>query len=771
MLRLLPRLLSSLICFFALETASLASSLPLGVISTVKGDEIIVEADPNIEVVLGVIVGVYGMGSLERHPLTKKIILMGAEQIARGKIVSIEDGQLIARIIWKSRGSEVGPGMDVILLPGESLSNSAPLIAGEVIEKKAVVQQSVHMEIPIFDPDGDFVFYRWKLEGSRGKIGFLDARVTYQPKIIWFTPGTEATANLVVTATDSHNQSTTLKVPLKAVEISNPWPNRDLKPIGTFGANVEPPLSALTRDKVGQWWGSNENSLVNISPSWRQIKRISLTTDGALFKPLTVVVYNDNVHVLDRRSRSVIVLRSDGTHLRTYADLSSPTDMIIDDAGTIYIADQVAGGILVYAISGELVDRLGNVDGELESFVDLTHLTLNFAGELFALDRSTKLIHRFDAQRKRLNTWPLPIQGREFPVDLAWHPEGHVLILLNNGRIMTITEDAQFGMSMEPVSGAYAIDELGRPDSIFVDASGEVFVTYADSRLVARYNTKGSLTGLRGAPLWNLRHFAADGAGGIYGLHKDDGRIYSFDHEGWLVKQVGGLGVHQNLLEKPIELAVEPDGSTFVVLDIDRKKILRFETADPSNPHSFNLPDGQSKHLHKHMEFVVDEVGRTYILDTKYRRVSVIDQDGHSLLQFGRGNQKGFTRELKKPSLLAVHPHGKYVYIYDKYQIKKFELDYDTGAAVHVFNVGSKGSGSGQFKKPLAMACDRRGLLYVLDVGRKDLRIIDLSGKEPNVVYTRSYADWGIERIDDMVVDPDGRVLLVSSSTLFAVGW
>lgn len=764
-------ILFAFILFISLEKTSFTSSLPLGVIADVKGNEIIVESDPSIAVPQGAMVAIYGMGSLERHPLTKKIILMGAEQIARGQVESLEEGLLVARIVWKSRGAVVGPGMDVVLMAEESLTNSAPVLAGEVVEKKALVQQSVHLEIPISDPDGDFVFYQWELEGSTGGIGFLDARVTYLPKIVWFTPGTEINANLVVTATDTHNQSTTLKVPLRALETSIPWPNRELKPIGAFGAKVEFPLKTLTRDSFGRWWGSNKRSLVTISPSWRQIKSISLTSHGVLFRPITVVVHRDAVHILDAHSRSIIVIRSDGARLRSYGDFSNPTDLVIDGAGGVYVADQMAGGIFMYNVEGEFVERLGDVDGELNSFVGLTQLALNSAGDLLALDRTTKLIHRFDAQHKRLTTWPLPIQGKEFPVDLAWHPAGHVLVLLNNGRIMTITEDAQFGMSMEPVSGSYSIHDLGRPDSFFVDASGEVFVTYAESGLVARYSAKGSLTGLRGRSLWELEHFAADGTGNIYGVHKGDGKIYAFDHEGWLVKQIGGLGFNQNLLEKPVELAVEPDGSSLIVLDTDKKQIFRFVVADPSNPLLFNLPDMQGKQPHKKMKFAVDEAGRTFVLDAKSRRVSVVDKDGNSLLQFGRGNQKGFTRELQKPTLLAVHPNGKFVYIYDRYQIKKFELDYDTGIAVHVVNIGSKGYEAAQFRKPVAMACDRRGLIYVLDVGRKDLQVLNIGGKEMKEMYSRSYSDWGVERVDDMVVDPDGRVLLVSSGSLFALGW
>ena len=264
---------------------------------------------------------------------------------------------------------------------------------------------------------------------------------------------------------------------------------------------------------------------------------------------------------------------------------------------------------------------------------------------------------------------------------------------------MTIIKDGQFGMSIEPVSGSYSINRLERPDSLFVAPSGEMYVTYAKSGLLARYSTRGSLTGLRGPSLWEINQFAADGAGNIYGLNNHDKHIYCFDHEGWLVKQIGGLGLNQSLLEKPVELAAPPDGSALVVLDTHRKKILKFQVSDPTNPVTFSFPDSDTRQIHKHMNLVMDEVGRTYILDSKFRRVLVFNAEGRLLLQFGRNNQKGFTKELQKPSLLAVNPTGKFIFIYDKYQIKKFEIDHRAGAAVHVANLGSKGKGRGAVSK------------------------------------------------------------------------
>ena len=745
-------------------------SVPLGVITEVDGSNIVVENDTSVEVSEGSLVAIFGLGSLERHPLTKKIILMGAEQVARAQVTEKQEESLSARIIWKDGDIEIIPGMDVVLLSGESAANSAPVLAGEIQVIKALTQESAHIEVPIMDPDGDFVVYSWKIEGNPGHSGFLDARVTYVPKIIWFTPSDEIKANLVVTATDSHFQTTTLKIPITTL-LPNSLSQRELKPIGKFGRTVESNIRCLTRDDIGQWWGATANSLVTISSGWRQMKNVSFALNFALFRPVTLVPYRDNIHILDKRSRSIFVLRTDGTHLRSYGEFSTPTDMVITKGGTVYIADQVAGGILVYDIKGEFKKDIGGSDNNQERFINLTRLALGFNKELFALDQGTHIVHRFDSEMQRLAPWPLPLKGKEIPLDIAYHPRGYLLVLLDNGRIMTVIENGQLGMSMEPASGAYATNKLEDPDSIFIDMSGDIFVTYGNSGLIARYNPKGSLSGLRGAPLWALDKFTVDGAGQIYGLHKSKRTIHCFDHEGWLIKQIGSIGLNQHMLEDPIDIAVKPDGNEVVVPDTDSQKILRFQQANQGDPLSFILPERDPVQIHKNMTFVMDDLGRTYILDVKYRQVLIFDQDGQFLFKFGRGNLKGFTRDIQKPSLLAVDPKGKFIYLYDKYEIKMFEIDHDTGAAVHVVSVGSKGTGVAQFKKPIAMFCDRRGLLYILDKGRKDLQVVIFGGNELREIYTRKYEDWDLKSVDDMVVNPDGRVFLVSKGTVVTVGW
>ena len=754
----------------ASEPPGATASVHLGVITTLKAADIIVEYDPGINVPLGAIVAIFGLGSLERHPLTKKIILMGAEQVARAQVMAKEEGVMTARVIWKERDVEIGPGMDVVLLPEESAANSAPVIAGEITELKTLTQETAHLEIPIVDPDGDAVVYRWHMEGNLGGIGFLDARVTYLPRIVWFTPGIETKANLVVTATDSHFQTVTVKIPVVTF-LPSSWSQRELRTIGKFGRSVESRLRCLTRDRVGQWWGTTDTSLVTISSGWRHMQRVSLSQDVTLFKPITLAPHRGNIYILDGSSRSIFTLRADGTHLRSFGKFSMPTDMEIGADGIVYVADRVAGEIKIYDVSGDFHAQLGASVDNKERFANLTRLTLGMNKELFALDEGTRIVHRFDSERRYLGTWPLPLKGKERPIDIAYHPKGHLLVLLDNGRIMTVIENGQFGMSMEPASGTYAMSKLEHPDSIFVDMSGDVFVTYGDAGLIARYNEKGVLSGLRGATLWALDNFSVDGAGHIYGLDRGNQTISCFDYEGWLVNQLGSIGLDQHLLKKPVEFAVKPDGSELVVLDADSDRLLRLQLADPGNPLPFSIPDREKSEVHKRLSLKIDDVGRTYVLDSKFRRILIFDEEGQFLFKFGRGNRKGFTRDLQKPSLFAVDPGGKFVYVYDKYEIKMFELDHDTGAAVHVVSVGSKGTGVAQFKKPIAMACDRRGLLYILDKSRRDLQVVTLRGNELSEIYTRNYSDWGLKHADGMVVNPDGRVFLVDSGTLVAVGW
>ena len=743
----------------------------LGLIYSINGDNLIVEFDTDVRLQPGSILAIYGLQDLEVHPLTQEVLVEKERIVAKAQVAGQTDSGVVAKLKWKVDGIELKIGMDVIALSDGTAPNLPPKLNSEIPEIVAPVQSTVIIDLPIHDPDGDNVSYKWQLEGPQGRVGYFDASLTRLPKIRWFAPGTEVEANISVISKDDHGDELRLKIPISTTVYGSELYDRELKSLGEYGGDNFWSLFELSREDSGQWWATDGSSLITISSGWRQVRNLSMSEDSLLFQPLNVVPFNEYIYILDGSSRSVVILNKNAEFLRSFGSFNTPTDLVIGNDGTVFVADQNGGGIQVYEPDGSFRARLGRTGKGEQDFVGLSRLALSNTDVLYGLDSHTGWVHRFDSAQRKLSSWSLKLIGKEIPVDIACRGNEELLVLLANGWIVMVNENGATNMAIRPPSAHFSLKKMGRPNSILVDLSGEIYVTYPDSGLVSRYNSDGYVSGLRGSSLWNLKDFAADGAGNIYGLHRRNGAIHHFDHEGWLIRQFGGLEKNGGPFKQPMGLAVSPDGRALLVFDNKHKSVFRFNTNLPDEPIVISQPIKNVKDVIRPTEMVMDESGRAYIFDNKRDRISIFDEEGQFLFDFGRNKKDQETNKLDNPKLMAVHPDGNAAYIYDSYQIKKFFLDHDSRSAIYVGKAGGKGKNLLEFKKPILMACDRQGLLYVLDSSRRDLQVVDYRGISAVGIYAKPYKDWKILDLKGTAINPDGRLHFVNPEGLTVVGW
>jgi DNA-binding beta-propeller fold protein YncE len=747
-----------------------AADLPLGVVESVDKAAVIVHFDAAVKLLPGSMIAIYGPGPVKKHPLTKEILVEERVLVAKAQVIdAVDPAKVKVRVTWS--GATPAAGFDAVPLPKEAAPNAAPAFAGTPAAVSAPVQGSVKVTLPFSDPDGDPVAYAWHVEGPVGLSGVLSSRTGTVPEVWWSAPGAAGAATLVVSARDPLGQETVARIPLSATADDN-WRAREPKQFASQGTERQPAVRRVVREPAGTWLGIGSGGTVErFAAGWLTSAPVSFAKDKAPSKPVTALSVGKELHVLDGGKRAVLVYGADGNLLREYGTSSTPSDLVIAPDGTAFIADQDAGGVLVYEANGSFRLRLGQAGKGQDAFTGLSRLALARSGELLCLDATQAQLQRFDRFHRRLPTWQLQTDAKNPPVDVAVHAKG-VLVLLASGQVLVADAKGQTSQAWKGLGDFGLVPRAGLASSLTVDASGEVFVTYPEYGFIARYSAEGVFSGVSGASLWTQTHYALDGQGHFIGLDAGSGMLSLFDQDGFLLARFGGLVRGGGVIARAGAFAVAPDGQSAVVLDTSEMHVVRFDLTDPKiKPLVFAQPGKNQGQFQSPLSVAMDAAGRSYVLDGKQHRVQVFDAAGAFLFSFGRYERGKQPDELSEPIHVAVSPAGDaaYVYDYDTYEVKKFALDQTKKEGVHVNNTGGKGDGPAQFRSVVGLMADRLGLLYVLDDSRDDLQVIDFRGSNAVAGPVRKVVDLGLRGGSQLGVSPDGRFLVAYDGAF--TGW
>jgi DNA-binding beta-propeller fold protein YncE len=228
--------------------------------------------------------------------------------------------------------------------------------------------------------------------------------------------------------------------------------------------------------------------------------------------------------------------------------------------------------------------------------------------------------------------------------------------------------------------------------------------------------------------------------------------------ESALRRALTGQGRTGEALSKPYAIATHR-GKIYVSDSADR----HIKVFDVPNGKYFKVGEKEDGgQLTKPLGVDVDEkTGTIYVADGALKAVLVYDPEGN--YQRKIGGPKLFDRL----SSVTIDPPGERLYVTDiggvtseQHLVRVFNAK--TGE--HLFDIGRRGTGPGEFNLPRDVAIGKEGRVYVVDGGNFRIQIFDRDGK-----YIKSFGAVGKQlgnfaRPKEIATDRDGNVYVADSA-------
>jgi DNA-binding beta-propeller fold protein YncE len=239
-----------------------------------------------------------------------------------------------------------------------------------------------------------------------------------------------------------------------------------------------------------------------------------------------------------------------------------PSGVAVDQAGNVYVADQLNHRVQKFTASGGFVDEwggLGSGDGE---FIRPMGIAVDSSGVVYVTDAGNHRVQRFSSSGAFLGAWGSKwgtsgaAPSFHTPTAIAVDASGNLLVVDNATYLVhKVTPD---GTELTAWGQGPGDSRLRLPMSVAVDGTGNVYVSEphggivkftADGGFLARWTQGG--TGIAIGPDGNL--YAANS-----GVRPHEDRIRVFSPEGTPVTSFGCR------LGQPLGIAFAPDGTLYV---------------------------------------------------------------------------------------------------------------------------------------------------------------------------------------------------------------
>ena len=495
------------------------------------------------------------------------------------------------------------------------------------------------------------------------------------------------------------------------------------------------------------------------------------------------------------------------------AQLYRPSDVAVDGAGNLYIADagndrirKVDSSGVITTIAGTGAAGFGG-DGGQATAAQLDNpygVVLDGAGNLYIADRGNHRIRKVDttgvittiagtgaagfggdggqataAQLDSPSGVVLDSSGNLYIADRGNH---RIRKVDTTGVITTIAGTGAEGFSGD--GGQATAAQLDNPSGVVLDSSGNLYIADRDNHRIRKVDTTGVITTIAGtgvegfggdggpataAQLDSPSTVALDSAGNLYIADRGNDRVRKVDSSGVITTVAGsakslfggdGGQATAAQLDTPYGVVLDGVGNLYIadglnhrIRKVDSSGVITTVAGSEEYGHSGDGGQATNAGLAFPRGVAVDGVGNLYIADYVNHRIRKVDSSGvittiagSGGISFGGDGGPAVNAQLYSPTDVALDSAGN-LFIADRYNHRIRKVDAG-GTITTVAGMGATGLGAGGFsgdggpavnamlEDPHGVAVDGAGNLYIADRDNHRIRKVDTSGLITTVAGT-----------------------------------
>lgn len=262
--------------------------------------------------------------------------------------------------------------------------------------------------------------------------------------------------------------------------------------------------------------------------------------EGAMNKPMAVVVSGKKIYVSDTNNQRIQIFDYDGKPLLQFGkagsgkgEFSFPYGLAVDSRGQIYVADLYNGVVAIYDGAGRFVKNFAEEADGKKPFVRPAGLFLS-GNNLYVTDVGLSQVLVFDAnsERKLLEIGKKGVApGQLNSPNFVMVNSGKVYVVdTGNDRVQVFDEQGRF---LQTVNGS----KDGKGETVFV----------------------------------NPRGIGMDGRGIIYVVSNINARVFGFNKDGDQVLAFGEIGADDKQFNLPNGLWVDEQGRIYITDTVNQR--------------------------------------------------------------------------------------------------------------------------------------------------------------------------------------------------------
>jgi tripartite motif-containing protein 71 len=416
--------------------------------------------------------------------------------------------------------------------------------------------------------------------------------------------------------------------------------------------------------------------------------------------------------------------------------LKSPSDVAVDAAGNVYVADRLNNRVQKFDASGKFLSKFGALGSGNGQLNQPAALAIDSAGNIWVAEKGNSRIQKFNSKGEYLAKFGSKGSGNgQFasggPEGVAVDSKGNVWVSdTYNGRLQKFNSAGEFLKAVS--SKGSGLGQLGEPTGLDVAPDGKVWVADWQNNRVAVFNEAGEFVfqfGVQGAGNGAFSHpdeVEIDANGAVWVGDQGNHRVQQFNQGAEYVAQFGSYGSTEGKFNfaYPLGIATDSKGSLWVA-DVNNHRIQRWRVPIPKPTYAsfFGANGSGDGQLSMPADVAVDLQGNLWVADKNNNRIQKYDPSGKFIAKYGsQGSGDG---QFNHPSSIAVDRDGNILVAdTDNHRIQKL----DTGGQF-LAKFGTQGSGNGQLNKPEEVVADAKGDVYVADALNGRVQRFDSEGK------------------------------------------